>query len=85
MMQSLAILVVLILLSITVLIFAVLGYAINYFFPDLGNWWFLVAPVTLVVSFGLTNLSVKFLSQSYAQYQRKKIEKISKKHANRDY
>ena len=85
MMQSLAIVVVLILLSITVLIFSVLGLAVDYFFPDLGNWWFLAAPLLLLVSFALTNISVKLLGRFYSKFQQRRIEKISKKHANRDY
>jgi hypothetical protein len=82
MMKSLAIVVILVLLSLTVIFFGISVMITNYFFPDLGNWWFLAGPLLFVLSFGLTSLSVQLLSRTYAKYQEKKI---SKKYANRDY
>lgn len=58
-MESLAKLVVLIGVVFTLIIEFFVVLAIIKLFPNLGKWWFLVGPLTILISFGVSLIVLK--------------------------
>jgi hypothetical protein len=60
-MESLAKLVTIIGLSFTIVIESLIVFLIMRLFPNLGKWWFLVGPLSILLSFIVSILILKVI------------------------
>jgi hypothetical protein len=61
-MESLAKLVLLMCVGLTIIIEILIVLFILKIFPNLGKWWIVITPITILLSFGVSLLIFKILT-----------------------